>query len=1049
MNYSFLKSFFTIVFLISTSPIWGQLLPTKVEVETVFKAKCEQGDFLSASNYIIDCAIKRQEIGDKNTALDYQLKNCDLIDKHIDYFNKKGLTLDDYFYNWEVVSLLYRDLGHIDECISVFLNVINKMKDSAPDMLPSYSKIIATTFSNYTSEKYKDSVYSLSYAMDYITKSHYTKNDIEDFVWMAYCFNWNRFYNSIDENNIKFSDRLFECESWFLKYKWFIDSLDKDIFKDDIVKYYVQYTNMLYILASSLGDQECRYEESISLLNKGISYLEQIKGFNDTIPMKIASFYSEIAGHYHSNGNKVKFKESCDKAMDYLNYYVTSENKVNNLDYCKTMSQLALNHWYLNQPKIATLLKSIEIELRKKSSMPPTCSDYALLMMYSSKDTTSNIILGKELEKEYGKSHSSMASIYMYMARAFSQKMHFAILTNDKDSTLYYNNLYQNYISKAKDVIEIHKNYLDEYGLTQDILGSIYETESAHYARLNKLHESYIFSQKALDKRKTKSYFDISIKSAAIHNKEAMHQYIPQYFKELTTDLKEMLPLLGSIEAGTYLGYGAHPLYRIPELAQWNPNDSVCTSIAYNAALIMKGVYLNFSSMASIIGDNKELNSEYTKLNAFKDSIYDIKDDINRYIALRDYEIRERELRHKVTNEQFDTFFRNWRDVLNSLNEKEIAIEFVCYNKNNYSWIKDTICNHYIALIISKKHKYPVLIDLFDESKLMSVYNLQPKSYDSKEGLDLYHLLWDKLNPYLINCDKIYFSPMGMLNLINIEALTNDKGICASKTFPLRRLSSTRQIIERGKKNHISNITLFGAVDYKKSNNNLKFSLDSLNTRGNWSYLSGTKVEIENVMKECSSIPNTSVLTFTGPKATEAVFKSKASSTANIIHIATHGFYIPENKRSNIPYYQNINKTENLDDELFYSGLVFANGQESWNNGEFQLDSNDGILTAYEVSKMNLHKSSLVILSACETGIGNKTFDGIMGLERGFKMAGVKSLIISLWKVDDIATSYMMTNFYRELSKSGSIHSAFMSAQELVRKKYPDPFYWASFILVD
>ena len=1049
MNSKDMKYNLTFCLIFFTLHIWAQLLPTKVEVDSVFNSKCNVGDYYSASQYIVDCAIKRQDIGDKNTALDYQLKNCELIEKHIDYFNEKGLTIDEYFYNWETVSFLYRDLGYLDECISIYLNIINQMKDLAPDMLPSYSSVIATSFCNCTSERYRDSVYSLSLAMDYITKIHYTKKDVEDFVWMANCFNYNRFYNSIDENNIKFSDKLYECETWFLKYKWFIDSLDKDIFKDDIVKYYVQHTDMLYILASSLGDQECRYEESIILLNKGISYLEKIKELNDTIPMKIASLYSEIAGQYHNCGNKVMFKESCDKAMEYSNYYVISENKVNNLDYCKTMSKLAMNHWYLNQPKTATVLKTIEIELRKRSSIPPTCSDYALLMMYSSKDTTSNIILGKELEEKYGYSDNSMAYVFIYIADAFSKKMHFSIRNGDVDSARINKALYEQYIGKAKNTIDLYKQYYEEYGLIQDLLGTLYDVESAYYGRLSNLEKSYLYSKKALEVKNKKSYFDISIKSAALHNIDAIHQYVPLYYDELVSDLKSMLPLLGTVESEAYLGHGLHPLYRVPELAQLNPNDSVCASIAYNASLLMKGLYQNYSSFVSVIDNDEALKKEYSRLNTQKDSIYQITNDNSRVLALFNYEIQERELRKRIGEEQSNKYFIEWTDARNCLKENEIAIEIVCPVKNNYSWTSGVMCKQYIALLISKKMKHPIVVDLFDENKLLSVFKMQPKSYETEDGLVLYDILWGKLSPYLSNYDIVYFSPIGILSLMNVEALTDGNGVTASERFSLRRLSSTRQLLTKNRAVSLSSIALFGAIDYNSSANKLEFTLDSLNTRGNWAYLSGTKTEIEKIAIECSFYPNINCQSFIKSQATEENFKRYVSSNPNIIHIATHGFYIPEEKRANIPYYKNTNYTSNLDEDLFYSGLVFANGQESWNNSAFQPESNDGILTAYEISKMNLKNCDLVILSACETGIGYRSFDGIIGLERAFKMAGVKSLIISLWKVDDEATSFMMDNFYKEMFKSNSIYDAFTSTQKIVREKYPDPYYWASFVLLD
>ena len=98
---------------------------------------------------------------------------------------------------------------------------------------------------------------------------------------------------------------------------------------------------------------------------------------------------------------------------------------------------------------------------------------------------------------------------------------------------------------------------------------------------------------------------------------------------------------------------------------------------------------------------------------------------------------------------------------------------------------------------------------------------------------------------------------------------------------------------------------------------------------------------------------------------------------------------------------------------------------------------------------MNLHNTDLVVLSACETGIGARDFDGIFGLQRAFKMAGVQTIIMSLWKVDDEATSLMMITFYKELLRTGSKHDAFVYAQKIVKEKYDDPYFWASFVMLD
>ena len=880
--------------------------------------------------------------------------------------------------------------------------------------------------------------------MDAITRKDYSKNDIEKFVWMAYWFNWNRFYNSFDGVK-KIGDRIYECDTWFNKYKWFVDKLDQNVYNNEIVKYYTQCTGHLYLLATTLRAQENKYRESIDLLKKGAGYLEQIKEFNDTIPIKIASYYAEIANDYLNLGELTKSKEFCDKAIPYIFYTDTY-----NLDCCTVLGTLSNIYFSLNQYNNAVEFKKLELELRKSTEMPPTCSDYALFMTYNSIiDTDENIRLGNKLEQMYGDSDKFMSTVYRMMADAFSKKMHSSKQKNDKDSVYAYERLYEKYIDKTKEIIQLYRN---EYFSEDQEISWLYQTISSHLARKGNVEESFKLAEKALLNQETikndDKYFDVSVKAAAIHNEEAMHKYLPKYYQHIKSELLKIMPMLGSVESGLYMVQGSHILYRMPELATWNPNDSLCTSIAYDVSLLIKGIVMQFSSLAPSIGDNLELNAEYSKLNKLKDSIYTIKNEYERIHTLYNYELRERAVRNRADEKKQSHLYAEWTDIRNSLKDNEIAVEFFCYVKNCHAWINDTTCNHYIALLIDKKSTNPVIVDLFDEKDLLNVYNYQPKSYVSKDGVSLYNLLWKKLSPYLDDKKKVYFSPMGSLCLINIEALQDENGIPACQKYALRRLSSTKQILDSDKSNDQYEIALFGGIDYTGSKEHLVFNLDNLNTRGNWAYLSGTKREIDNIFKECSTFSHTHTISYIGSNATEESFKNIALTKTDIIHIASHGFYIPEEKRENIPYYQS-ELTKLLNDNLFYSGLVFAGGQKSWNESKFQLEANDGLLTAYEISKMNLSNVDMVVLSACETGRGDRSYDGIIGLQRAFKMAGVKTLIMSLWKVDDAATSFMMETFYKEYLSTGSKHKAFKSAQSKVKEKYENPYYWASFIMLD
>ena len=139
------------------------------------------------------------------------------------------------------------------------------------------------------------------------------------------------------------------------------------------------------------------------------------------------------------------------------------------------------------------------------------------------------------------------------------------------------------------------------------------------------------------------------------------------------------------------------------------------------------------------------------------------------------------------------------------------------------------------------------------------------------------------------------------------------------------------------------------------------------------------------------------------------------------------------------------------DNSLKRSGLILAGAQKAWLGEPIPDEVEDGILLAEEIAAMDLTGTDLVVLSACETGLGEITSEGVFGLQRAFKKAGVQTIIMSLWMVDDGATSLFMQTFYKHWLDGKSKHEAFAIAQRTVRedKDYSDPKYWAGFIMLD
>ena len=144
---------------------------------------------------------------------------------------------------------------------------------------------------------------------------------------------------------------------------------------------------------------------------------------------------------------------------------------------------------------------------------------------------------------------------------------------------------------------------------------------------------------------------------------------------------------------------------------------------------------------------------------------------------------------------------------------------------------------------------------------------------------------------------------------------------------------------------------------------------------------------------------------------------------------------------------------------MLRSGLIMAGGNVAWQGKQTFEGREDGILTAYEISQMNLSNTELVVLSACETGLGDiQGNEGVYGLQRAFKIAGAKYLIMSLWQVPDKQTSLLMTTFYKKWletegpDKGGNkmtIPDAFHAAQKELRDIGLDPYQWAGFVLVE
>ena len=489
-------------------------------------------------------------------------------------------------------------------------------------------------------------------------------------------------------------------------------------------------------------------------------------------------------------------------------------------------------------------------------------------------------------------------------------------------------------------------------------------------------------------------------------------------------------------------------------------------SLAYNTSLFYKGMLLS---------SEKEFKDAVSSSN--DSTLMQLYDDYARNLSLLEKEYAQisssstiDSLKNLIQNEEYilsqkiTRFNRvckgtdfSWEEVKQKLGDDDVAIEIVSYK------VHDDPNTYYDAYIINNKSEFPKQAYLFNEKWL--------EDYSQQDSIDnaLSSWIWgnDIIYEEIKEAKNIYFSPSGILNTIGIEYLPISGGKYINERFNVVRLSSTRELCLSNENKPIMDVFLYGGLDYNdqidgtiiNKIDSIKLSrsvVDSIEKRGGFDYLTGSKEEIEQIRKEIIG-KGVKCYTYTGSNGTEATFKQLSGHDIDIIHLSTHGMYVPlEEYDTNKKKFGFVidDKSTNIDEEdqsLTHSFLVMSGGNMVIKNMQDKYD--DGILTALEVSHLDFSNLDLVVLSACQTALGRIDSEGVYGLQRGFKKAGANTILMSLDKVDDEATKILMVEFYKNLMSGKTKHKSLKDAQRHLRQiengKYDKPEFWASFIMLD
>lgn len=299
-----------------------------------------------------------------------------------------------------------------------------------------------------------------------------------------------------------------------------------------------------------------------------------------------------------------------------------------------------------------------------------------------------------------------------------------------------------------------------------------------------------------------------------------------------------------------------------------------------------------------------------------------------------------------------------------------------------------------------------------------------------------YAQYWARLEDALTGTQKIYASLDGVYNQISLNTLRKPDGAYLVDNYSFVFLTNTKDLLEHKKQNnkYDRSAILVGFPDYGGS--------------GKLSPLPGTKQEVDNIHRILAN-KQFKVNKFLAKEAKE--YSIKNVKNPRIIHIATHGFFLNDvvNTGNNKVFGIEIDKAK--ENPLLRAGLMLADAEKTMGdiNTKETNDRDNGVLTAFEAMNMSLENTELVILSACETGLGDvKAGEGVYGLQRAFQVAGADAMIMSLWTVSDAATQELMTLFYQNWLSSGNKITAFKKAQLQLKTKYTAPYYWGGFVMI-
>ena len=836
----------------------------------------------------------------------------------------------------------------------------------------------------------------------------------------------------------------------------------------DTSHYYAQNLNNIADNYSFLGD----YDKSLEFRTKSFliykeNYDNNHFGYSQTL--------NDLAIDHFKVGN---YSKSLQINLECLSirknvYGLKSYN------YSETLNNLALCYLKMGNYHKSIELNKESLEIREKL-YGKNHQDYAISLsnLAESYSMLKNYRKSLELQKKslsifknlYGKNNSNYASCLNNLAWYYSQIGSYQMsLDLNNESLIITENIYgKNHPDYAINLnnLSIDYNRLGFFSKSHEIItkslaiiNRIYGKSHPKYAlMLGNLADNYRDMKffLACDTLYLQA-FKISEDSYSNNYNSLSEKENENYIKELKLNLEYLT------------NYFIFRKSKKPELA----------SVILSANLNLKGALLSYNKQIQeqVLKSNKpklfklyknweygkiQLGNYYeTTLQKLEENGVDLKAEEERVNSL-EQELSRKSLSFAESQKRY-----SWEDVKNKLNPNESYLELIRTNYYDFENDRSTDTVYYAALIIHENTKdYPELVILEKGTQLEQSGFKYYSSFSSgrnKQRLDEYSYqnFWSAIAEKLKGKKRIYVSSDGVYNKINLNVLYNtETGKYLGEEVDIRLVTSGRDLFRTYQEtNEELTAVLVGSPKYdlieeQVQDDDLLVSrdlqqnwIDSL-TRG-WSVssLPGTAIEVSNISNLMTK-NNWEVTTYTEEEAMEGKVKSVSSPT--VLHIATHGYFFEDvNKEKETPTrMMGVDSKKATQNPLLRSGLLFA-GAKNTLNGNSPESGDNGLLTSYEASYMDLRGTELVVLSACNTARGEiKNGEGVYGLQRAIQQAGAKNIIMSMWKVDDKVTQEFMTNFYDLWLSGKTKREAFNQTQMIIKEKYKYPYYWGAFVMI-